>query len=181
MIFFGGFGFSDDIGLFSDILEQYNLLDSSDYSICGFSFGAQKAIKYALDSKNRINRIILLSPAFFNNKDMDFRKSQLLYFKKNKNLYMKNFLRNIGFSSDMDKFLKEPNIDDLESLLRYDFNPDDFKKLQDKGILIMVFLGQLDRIIDSDVALEFFKDFGIVYFLKNTNHLLRQIQSKGTR
>ncbi|RAX52246.1 hypothetical protein CCY99_07595 [Helicobacter sp. 16-1353] len=176
MIFFGGFGFNDDYRLFSDILEAYNFLDSSDYRIYGFSFGAQKAIDYALDSKNRINDIILLSPAFFNNKNDTFRESQLLHFKKNKNIYMKYFLQNIGFDKSMNEFLKEPSFDDLESLLYYHFNKESLRKLQDKGILIITFLGELDRIIDSSIALDFFKEFGIVYFLKNTNHLLRKVK-----
>lgn len=178
MIFFGGFGFNNDYGLFSDILEQYNLLDSREYRIYGFSFGAQKAIEYALHSKNRINEIILLSPAFFNNKDEDFIKSQLLYFKKNKDLYMRYFLANIGFSNDMRGFLSEANYDDLETLLTYRFNRNILEKLQHNGISIVTFLGEFDKIIDVNIALDFFKEFGMVYFLKNTNHLLRTIKKE---
>jgi hypothetical protein len=42
----------------------------------------------------------------------------------------------------------------------------------DKGTKIEIFLGGVDKIIDSSKAKEFFKDFATVYYIKEKGHLL---------
>lgn len=46
------------------------------------------------------------------------------------------------------------------------------QKLLDKGIKIEVYLGGVDKIIDSSKAREFFKNFATVYYIKEKGHLL---------
>ncbi|MDE6886124.1 MAG: pimelyl-ACP methyl ester esterase BioV [Helicobacteraceae bacterium] len=168
MIFFSGFGFENESSLFSEFLEDAN------YNLAGFSYGAQKAIDFALASQNRINKIFLFSPAFFNNKDSNFRHSQIESFKKNQKFYMNFFLKNAGFRKEWAKFLATPKLSDLESLLNYEFKKENLKTLTNKGIKIIVYLGDKDKIVDSSIAAEFFRKFGIVYFLKNKNHFLKE-------
>lgn len=165
--------------IFRDILEKYNFSHYSNYNVCGFSYGAQKAIEYTLSTKDRINNLILLSPAFFNNKNADFINKQLDNFKKNKNIYMNIFLKNCGLNTmlkdELSKFLCSPNFSDLEELLIYKFNTNSLSIIKKRGIKITTFLAQNDKIIDVDIAIDFFREFGIVYFLKNTSHILRKI------
>ena len=61
MRYFNGFSLSNEEKLFSDYLVD------SDLCIGGFSFGALKAFEHVYNSKERIDRLILLSPAFFQN------------------------------------------------------------------------------------------------------------------
>ena len=135
-------------------------------------------MRFALDSlKNdrRINRVILLSPAFFNDKDSSFKDAQIRAFAKNKALYMKAFYKNIGLKKGDEIYLREiESLDSriLEQCLRYEFKGDDLIFLRSKGVEIVVILGQNDRIIDSLKANDFFSEFGIVYLIKNANHLL---------
>lgn len=171
MRYFGGFGFSDDMALFDEIIKSYNL--GLDYNILGFSYGAQKALSYALESKDRVEHLILFSPAFFNDKNEDFKRGQILAFKKNQKLYMRAFLNNIGFSTSLESYLKAPAIDELESLLNYRFDEDSMLKMVEKGIKLSVFLGGRDRIIDVESAASFFSKYGVVYLFKEANHLLR--------
>ena len=69
--FFGGFALKNDLRLFTHIFDDFGII-LNDYDVCGFSYGAQRALSYTLHCKNRINRLILLSPAFFNDRDTDF-------------------------------------------------------------------------------------------------------------
>lgn len=176
--FFGGFGFKDEVRIFEKILRDLGYFSANPYNICGFSYGAQKAVRFALDSlKNdrRINRVILLSPAFFNDKDSAFKDAQIRAFAKNKALYMKAFYKNVGVCAEDRQFLREiESLDSriLEQCLRYEFKGDDLVFLRSKGVEIVVILGQNDRIIDSLKANDFFSEFGIVYLIKNANHLL---------
>lgn len=178
MKFFGGFGFKDEVRIFEKILRDLGYFSANPYNICGFSYGAQKAVRFALDSlKNdrRINRVILLSPAFFNDKDFAFKDAQIRAFAKNKALYMKAFYKNIGLKKGDEIYLREIELLDsriLEQCLRYEFKGDDLIFLSSKGVEIVAILGQNDRIIDSLKANDFFSEFGIVYLIKNANHLL---------
>ena len=45
--------------------------------------------------------------------------------------------------------------------------------LKSRGVEIVAILGENDKIIDSHKANAFFAQYGIVYLLKNANHLLR--------
>lgn len=179
MTFFGGFGFKDEVRIFEQILRDLGYLEGNPYNICGFSYGAQKAVDYAVDSlKNgsRINRVILLSPAFFNDKSDDFVAQQLKMFAKNRTIYMKAFYKNIGVCECDEAFLREVETLDLrilEKCLRYKFVDSDLEALSARGVEIVVLLGGADKIINANNANEFFSKYGVVYLLKNANHLLR--------
>ena len=179
MKFFGGFGFKDDVQILTPILHDLGYLEGNPYNICGFSYGAQKAVDYAVDSlKNgsRINCVILLSPAFFNDKSDDFVAQQLQNFAKNRTIYMKAFYKNIGVSADDETYLREVETLDsriLEKCLRYKFKGADLEALSARGVEIVVLLGGVDKIINANVANEFFSKYGVVYFIKNANHLLK--------
>lgn len=181
MKFFGGFGFKDDLRLFEPILCDLGYLSKifNKYNICGFSYGAQKAVAYAMDllkSGTRINRVLLLSPAFFNDKSEDFIAQQLKSFIKNRTIYMKAFYKNIGVCVSDEVYLRKVESLDshiLEKCLCYKFLDSDLEALKAYGVEIVVILGGADRIINANVVNEFFSKFGIVYFIKNANHLLR--------
>jgi hypothetical protein len=46
------------------------------------------------------------------------------------------------------------------------------QNLADKNIKLEVYLGSNDKIIDPYKALSFFREFGEVYFIKNSSHIL---------
>ena len=167
MKFFSGFGFEKEYELF-----DYIKLNSFD--VAGFSFGAIKAYEYSLDSDKRIDRLILISPAFFQDRDEKFKKLQLIFYKKDKKNYLENFYKNVIYPSNLDieKYKKEYDIDNLKKLLYFFWDEKKLEKILEKGIEIEVYLGEKDKIIDSQKAYEFFKNFGTVYFIKGVGHLL---------
>jgi len=169
MKYFSGFSLSNEESLFQDFIPQ------GEYTLAGFSYGAIKAFEYALESKNRIDRLILLSPAFFQDKKSNFKLKQLAYFRANKKAYIRQFLANVTYPSkiNINKYLKVGRKEELESLLNYQWKEENIKKLLDKGIRIEVFLGEDDKIIDSTKALEFFEALVSVYTIKNVGHLLQ--------
>ena len=177
--FFGGFGFKDEVRIFEPILRDLGYFGDNPYNICGFSYGAQKAVRFALESLEsgkRVNRILLLSPAFFNDKDLAFKDAQVRAFAKNKAFYMKAFYKNIGLKNGDEIYLREVESLDLRTLeqcLRYEFKGAEMELLKSRGVEIVAILGENDKIIDSHKANAFFAQYGIVYLLKNANHLLR--------
>ena len=168
MRYFSGFCLSNEEELFNFWLEK------SDFAVAGFSYGAIKAFEYALNSKERIDRLILLSPAFFNDKDEKFKRLQLLYFDKDKKSYINNFLKNItlGANVDIKNYFKEGSKEELKELLYYKWNRDKLKELKNKDITLEVVLGGQDKIINTKAAKDFFEDFGVIYYIKEANHLL---------
>ncbi len=97
-----------------------------------------------------------------------------MFFKKDEEQYIKNFLGNVKspIYKDIDKYFKKGNIQELKELLEFIWSKDDLKKLNSKGVKIEVFLGAKDLIIDSNEAKDFFKDFATVYYFKDKGHLL---------
>ena len=172
MRYFNGFSLQNEIELF-----DFWIKGCSEYCIVGFSYGAIKALEYCLNSKNRIDRLILLSPAYFNDRKDSFKKMQLQYFKKDKKRYIGNFLSNIsnGTSIDMDRYLKVGSIDELKELLYYNWSLEKLKIVTQKGIKIEVILGDSDKIINSKEVLKFFKEVAITYYIKKANHILKEI------
>lgn len=166
--FFSGFCFSNECELFLDYLEK------NDFTISGFSYGAIKAFQKVLKSETRVDKLQLFSPAFFQTKDEKFKKMQLMFFKKDEEQYIKNFLGNVKspIYKDIDKYFQKGNIEELKELLEFVWSKDDLKKLNSKGVKIEVFLGAKDLIIDSNEAKDFFKDFAMVYYFKDKGHLL---------
>lgn len=166
--YFSGFCFFEE----SELFEEY--LIKNDFTISGFSHGAIKAFEEALNSEKRVDKLQLLSPAFFQNYDDKFKRTQVMYFKKDANAYCQSFLKNVIFPRDLDisKYFKLDTIKELEELLYYEWSEEKLQKLVDKGTKIEVYLGGVDKIIDASKAKVFFKNFATVYYIKEKGHLL---------
>jgi len=166
--FYSGFCFFNESELFSEYLIR------NDFTISGFSYGAIKAFEEALNSKKRVDKLQLFSPAFFQNFDEKFKRTQILYFNKDENTYIENFLKNVIYPKEVDisKYFKKGIAKELEELLFYEWSEEKLQKLVDKGTIIEVYLGENDKIIDSLKVKEFFKNYGTTYYIKNKGHLL---------
>jgi len=171
MKFYSGFSLKNEEYLFSEFIKK------SEYTICGFSYGAIKALKAtqeALAKSNRVDTLQLFSPAFFQSKDEKFKRLQLMSYKKNKEIYLKQFISSC-FAPYENKIVEhtENTIDELQELLEYEWNPDDFKELIERGVTIEVYLGGKDRIIDVNAAKELFLEVSTVTYIKAANHFLQ--------
>lgn len=169
MRYFNGFGLNGEDTLFKEIIN------SSEYCVSGFSWGAQRAFEYAYDSDKRIDILQLISPAFFQNKNESFIRQQLRFFKKDANSYRDNFIKNCAYPSkvDLKEFSIDTKLESLEELLKYKWDEDKLKEILERGVKIEVYLGDEDIIIDTKEALEFFKPFGEIYYFNNAGHILR--------
>jgi len=166
-LYFSGFCLAEEKDLFLDYLIE------NDFSIAGFSFGAQKAFEYALRTKKRIDTLQLFSPAFFQDKDKKYKRMQLMFFKKNPKSYCENFLKNCGFSEEISQnYFQMGSYEELDELLNYLWDEEKLKRLEEKNIKLEVYLGEKDKIIESQKAKDFFKEYGEVYFIKNKGHIL---------
>jgi pimeloyl-ACP methyl ester carboxylesterase len=170
MRFYSGFSLQHEEELFE------NYLLKSDYTVAGFSYGAQKAFEYAYQSKERIERLILLSPAFFQTKKQSFIRTQLRYFDSGKETYVEQFLKNVAFPCDVSltNYLSVGTKEELEALLTYVWDKEKIQTLLDRGVTIEVFLGAEDKIIDIQEAISFFSSDCTTYTFKNTGHLLAE-------
>ena len=173
MKFFSGFCIEIDKNFFKEYIED------KEFVVAGFSYGAQKAIEYVLNANKRIDKLQLLSPAFFDypQKIIDLNINA---FKKDKNSYIKNFLTKAGIKEwilsneewQIDRKgikISSCNEKDLENLFTFDWEKIELLR----NIKIEVFLGEFDRIIALKKAYEFFKNYADVYFIKKANHFLR--------
>jgi predicted alpha/beta hydrolase family esterase len=166
-LYFSGFSLQNEQELFEEYLVQ------NDFTLSGFSYGCIKLVEYALESNTRINKIQLFSPSYFNDKDDKFKRMQLMFFKKDTSAYANNFLKNCGFSEEnKNKYFSLGTFEELKELLYYEWQKEKLQALKDKGIEIETYLGGEDKIIDSKEALEFFRKFGDVYFIKDAGHIL---------
>jgi hypothetical protein len=173
-LYFSGFSLSGE----SQIFDEY--IFRSDVSASGFSYGAIKLVENIIHGvyegesfKKRLDKIQLFSPAYFNDKDEKFKRMQLMFFKKDSKTYSDNFIKNCGFSDgEKDKYFKLGSYDELCELLNYEWSSYKMELIKKKGIVIETYLGSADKIIDSNKALEFFRQFGDVYFIKSANHRL---------
>lgn len=168
MKFFSGFCLQNEQELFGEWIIN------NDFTICGFSFGAQKAVEYALSCQTRIDKIQLFSPAYFNDKDEKFKRLQLMFFGRDKDAYIQNFLVNTAYPKELNlqKYLRNGTFEELQELLYYKWEEGKLLKLKDKNIKIEVYIGELDKIVEAQKACEFFKNFGEVYFIKKKGHIL---------
>lgn len=166
--YFNGFSLKGEETLFSEYLYH------SRYCVAGFSYGAQKALEYTLDTSDRIDRLILLSPAFFQSQKPSFIRAQLRYFESNKEVYVSQFLKNVSYPSTLDisPYLAIGTVEELESLLSYEWQREKIDRLLKRGVTIEVFLGQKDKIVQCDQAQTFFTHT-TNYILKDAGHLLR--------
>ncbi|MCF6330461.1 MAG: pimelyl-ACP methyl ester esterase BioV [Sulfurimonas sp.] len=171
MKYFSGFSMTNESYLFDKYIK------TSPYSVCGFSYGAIKAFNYAkeqLKHGNRVDTLQLFSPAFFQTKDTKFKRLQVMSYKKNKILYLQNFM-NSCFCPYAKKIVEHRNttIDELEKLLNYNWDMSELIKIKNMGVNIEVYLAQNDNIIDIDGAREFFLEISTVTYIKNANHFLQ--------
>jgi hypothetical protein len=169
-LYFSGFCLENENELFDEYMIQ------NDYTISGFSYGAIEALKFALASSAmdiRVDLVQLFSPSFFNDKDEKYKRMQLIYFKKDSKKYCDNFLKNCGFSNKQIKqYFTMGKYEELDELLNYKWEQKQLQMLINNGTKIEVYLGENDKIIDSQKALDFFVNFSEVYFIKNKGHIL---------
>ncbi len=166
--YFNGFSLKDEEALFEDIITD------SDYTVVGFSHGAQKAFEYAYTCTSRIDKLILLSPAFFQTQKKSFIRAQLRYFETDKEAYVAQFLENTVYASNfnLDAYLTVGRKEELEALLTYIWDIEKIEQLKNRGTVIEVFLGDNDKIINSKEAFDFFTPLAITYFFRDKGHLL---------
>ncbi len=169
MKYFNGFSLQNEEELFSTYLLN------SDYYVAGFSYGAQQAFEYVYHAKERIDRLILLSPAFFQTQKPSFIRTQLRYFEAGHEAYVKQFLANVTYPSNLDlsNYLKVGTKEELEALLTYVWDKKKIQEILDRGTTIEVFFGQDDKIIDAQQAFDFFAPLTTTYFMKSVGHVLK--------
>ena len=168
MRYFNGFSLTNEAALF----EPY-LIDS-DYCVAGFSYGAQQAFEFVYQSKQRVDRLILLSPAFFQTQKPSFIRAQLRYFEAGQEAYVKQFLSNVSYPSsvDLSSYLKVGTKEELEALLCYRWDEEKIQEVLQRGTTIEVFFGEEDKIIETKKAFDFFAPLTTTYFIKRVGHLL---------
>ena len=172
MIFFSGFSLQNEERLFFDYLKD---VKDNPYIVVGFSYGAIKASEFTSNSDKRIDRLILISPAWFCNKSEAFIKTQLLYYKKNRDRYIKIFLKNIAYPSNLDlsRYVTYSTLSDLKKLLNYSWPNELFEICKKRKIAIETYLGGKDKIIDAYKAHEFFRQYSQSYLFKDAGHILK--------
>jgi len=165
MKYFSGFCLQDEQALFESFTCK------GDFCVVGFSYGAQKALEYVFTCKERVDKLQLISPAFFQDKSDKFKKLQTLSFRKNPELYCENFLKNVT-SQDLSQYFKMGTLKDLQELLYYNWDENKLRKLVENGVEIEVYLGEKDKIIDALHVKSFFQEFATIYYIKNGGHIL---------
>lgn len=168
MRYFNGFSLREEEAL----LEEW--LESGPTTVAGFSYGAIKAFRYALEAQTRVDLLQLVSPAFFQTKAAKFRRLQKMAFKKNRDTYLETFLENVARPAalELDGYLAPGTEEELEELLEYRWEAQEVQALVEKGTRLEVFLGGNDAIIDAAGAREFFRPYATVYWVKEGGHLL---------
>ncbi len=172
MIYFSGFSLRGESELFADWLVE------SDYAVAGFSYGAIRALEYALEHWGRLDRVLLFSPAFFQTRSERFRRLQLDAYRRDRESYLHRFLANVAAPAECDlrPYLHPGGTEELERLLSYRWRERDLKALRARGVVIEVFLGEKDRIIDAQGAAEFFTPLATAtYRFRHGGHLLRPL------
>lgn len=169
MRYFNGFSLKGEEELFSPYLLH------SDFTVAGFSYGAQRAFEYLYNHpKKRIERLILLSPAFFQTQKRSFIRTQMRYYTQDSDLYINQFLSNISSPSSKDAslYLGKGDKKELEALLSYEWDREKIVEVLDRGVTIEVYLGGKDMIIDSNEAFGFFSSLTTTYLIKDAGHIL---------
>ncbi|RUM67300.1 MAG: alpha/beta hydrolase [Sulfurospirillum sp.] len=149
-------------------------LSRSEYCVAGFSLGAIEALEYAIGTNKRVDRLLLFSPAFFQDKDELFKTSQIKAFKKNEKLYQEIFFKNISHPSKMDlsSYYKKDTVERLKYLLNYQYSKKILKSLESRGVKLEVFIGLKDKIIDPVNTTNFFQEFATITQIKEGGHIL---------
>lgn len=170
MKFYSGFSLKNEQHYFKEYIS------SSEYTVCGFSYGAIKALGYVQEmllAKKRVDTLQLFSPAFFQTKEEKFKRLQIMGYKKSADAYLREFIASC-FSPYEKKIVERDKnyIEELEELLQYEWDIDELRGLAEKGIKIEVYLGGKDAIIDAKGAKEFFLQVATVTYIKGANHFL---------
>ncbi len=170
MQYFSGFSLQGESKLFE------NYLVASETTVAGFSYGAQKALEYVYTSNIRIDRLILLSPAFFQTEKTSFVRTQLRYFEAGQEAYVENFLSNVSYPSNIDlsSYLKIGTKEELEALLTYKWEEKKIQEILNRGTKLEVFIGSDDKIINTKDTIRFFKNHATLYTIKDAGHLLER-------
>lgn len=150
-----------------------NFYAVNEYTVVGFSYGAIKAFEAVCETSQRIDKLILLSPAFFQTKGDKFKKLQIRAYKANADTYLDNFMK-ACFAPYVTQEVSygKHSPEDLETLLYYEWDISALKKLHERGVSIEVHLGLSDTIIDVQGARDFFTPLSTVYAYQKANHFL---------
>lgn len=171
MKFYSGFSLKNESHFFDEFIKK------SDYSVCGFSYGAIKAflhVKAQLASGKRVDTLQLFSPAFFQTKTKEFKRLQIMAYRRNEEVYLRQFITSC-FSPYATKDVEHSVtiLDELDELLNYEWSLPQLQEMVDKGVKIEVYLGDEDKIIDVEGARAFFLQVATVTYIKNANHFLQ--------
>ena len=103
-------------------------------------------------------------------------RTQLRYYKADEKAYTKQFLKNVAYPSsvELETYLtNKGTIEELEELLTYVWNREKILELTERGVIIEVFIGVEDKIVDAEKSFEFFSKLVPTYFVKEVGHLLK--------
>jgi len=171
MKFYSGFSLKNEQHFFNKYI--YN----SQYSVAGFSYGAIKAclhVKQELEAGHRVDMLQLFSPAFFQTKTTQFKNIQLRAYRKNQDIYLRQFINSCFFPYQKKDIQQssDTTIDELQELLNYTWDIDMLKDIINNSVKIEVYLGGEDKIIDTTSAKDFFTEVATITYIKNANHFL---------
>ena len=171
MKFYSGFSLLNENNLFETLIKK------SEYTVSGFSYGAVKAFKNVqqeLKNSNRVDTLQLFSPAFFQTKSDKFKRLQTFSYTKHKEKYLSQFIEGCFYPYKYKDIQRsQTSLEELEELLYYEWNLDELKHLEEKGVKIEVYLGGKDKIIDVIAAQELFLEVATVTYIKGANHFLQ--------
>jgi hypothetical protein len=169
VIFYHGFALENEEHFF----EPYFYGD--EYTVAGFSYGAIKAAYYAAHASHRIDTLQLFSPAFFQTKSESFRKLQMGGYVRNPQMYIERFKESC-FAPYFPKNIEmaQHNEQELHELLYFTWTHELIELIRSKGIVIEVFLGLDDCVIDVLGAKDFFLPFATVTSIRLGNHFLQE-------
>ncbi len=170
MKYFSGFSLQNDVAFFEHII------DKSGFCVAGFSYGAIHALQYvktALSEGKRIDKLQLISPAFFQTKSDKFKRLQVRSYTYSKENYIQQFIQ-ACFAPYEEKMCEhaENNVEQLKELLYYEWEAEDFHLLERANVVVEIYLGGADNIIDAKSAREFFKELSHLTYIKEGNHFL---------
>lgn len=168
MNYFSGFCLCGEEALFADYLE------ATPYTVAGFSYGAIRAVEAVAATDRRVEKLQLLSPAWFVGQSEGYKRTQMLYFGKDPRGYRQRFYANVVFPSgiDLSPYASEGTAEELALLLNYSWDPALLRSIADRGTAIEIYLGAKDRIIDAVAAHDYFRQFGTSFLFRDYGHLL---------
>ena len=167
MKFYSGFALTDDKRFFTPYLRE------GEYRVAGFSYGAIKAFLHVKESKTRIDTLQLFSPAFFQDRDVAFKKLQLLGYKKGSERYLQNFLKSCFYPYEQESVaVGEHSVEALRELLYFEWSETALREIVDRGVTVELYLGEKDAVIDARRVKAFFQPYATIYLIKDANHFL---------